>query len=211
MFSLKTSITKIFIWAFLKKIYSLINPPKDSDNGILGLAFLQEYTRPIPKPSGLRKTEWRRKLVSSTGGEIFIVKYFSELKEGAGYPIQDVGMKPAKVIAEDIDTGEQILLFDLGKHGYSAMFSFTYSTEELSNRNTTNEFQLKSDEKELELYISADYSFNYQYDDEFTENLNEEGKIKLNSGEWLDWEIAKETDADQYIFGLTLMANRSIF
>ncbi len=110
-----------------------------------------------------------------------------------GFIVGDEFSEPV-IVAEDIETKEQILLFDGCKHGYNAMFCDEYSQEQISNRPIKNIFQDKDGNEIFEIVVSAYYGINY--DEEIEEYFNEDNEIELLSGEIISEEILKRNGFD---------------
>ena len=124
--------------------------------------------------------EWRGQIQSSEQNKKFRIKYYGDFFEKYGL-IVGTDFAPALVVAEDVETGEQILLFDGCKHGYNAMFCDEYSEEQISNRPLTHTFSDKNGNEAFEVLISAYYGIDYN--EELEDFQDEEGKIELITGE----------------------------
>ena len=127
--------------------------------------------------------EWRGQIKSSSGNRKFFIKYYGEIMEQYGL-IACTDFSPALVYAEDVVTGEKILLFDGCKHGYAAMFCDEYSDEQHSNRPTTNTFVDASGCETFEIIVSVYHNIDYK--EEMSDFENEDGEILLITGEKID-------------------------
>lgn len=124
--------------------------------------------------------EWRGQIQSSTNNKKFRIKYYGEIFEKYNL-IVNTDLAPELIIAEDIETGEQILLFDGCKHGYDPMFCDTFTAEQINNRPLTNTFVDEEGNEIFEVLITVYY--NIDYEDELEDFQNENGDIELISGE----------------------------
>lgn len=128
----------------------------------------------------LKDIEWRGQIQSSAQNKKFRIKYYGDFFEKYGL-IVSTDFAPALVVAEDVETGEQILLFDGCQHGYNAMFCDEYSKEQVSNRPLSNTFADKDGNEVFEVLVSVYY--NIDYNEELEDFQNEEGEVELISGE----------------------------
>lgn len=148
------------------------------------------------------KIEWRGQIKSSTGNKKFRIKFYGELMTETydGVKISDTGFIVSDdfsgplIVAEDIETNEQILLFDYCKHGYDAMFCDEYSEEQINNRPLTNVFKDKDGNEIFEVVMGVYYGIDY--DDEMEEFLNDDEEIELLSGEIISEEELKRNGFD---------------
>jgi hypothetical protein len=92
-----------------------------TDNGIPGPIFLEGLTEQITDPSDLHDHEWRRRLRSQSGKNKFRIKYYGDLLSDKNRIITCTDFSQALVFAVDVETGQEILLFDGCKHGYNAL------------------------------------------------------------------------------------------
>ncbi len=137
--------------------------------------------------------EWRGQLQSSSGNKKFKIKYYGELMEEHGL-ITATENAPALVYAIDIITGEEILLFDGGKHGYDAMFCDTWPADQISERPLAHWYTDKNGEDTFDIILSVYY--NIDYEEEAAEFLNENGQVTLVSGEEISLETLKRNGFD---------------
>lgn len=166
----------------------------DSDNGVLGLYYLEKYTTPIQNPKQLLDFEWRRQLMSRSGNRNFRIKYYGNLHPTFDRLIVGTEFAPQKIVAIDSQSSESILLFDACKHGYNAMLCDTYTTTQIESRETNRIYQDILGNDIFEIVISAYYQIDYER--EFRTEVDVEGKIELINGEKIDFAILKRNACD---------------
>ena len=166
----------------------------NTDNGISGPTFLEGFTDHIENSKELHSHEWRRKLKSSSGNNKFKIKYYGELHEDYNYLIVETNFAPALLIAVDVISGEEILLFDGCKHGYNAMFCDTFTQEEITNRPLEHLYKDSNGNEIFEITISTYYGIDYE--DEFREEVDENGLLELIDGTKIDFESVKRNGYD---------------
>ncbi len=171
-----------------------MNNNKDSDNGILGLQYLEKYTEPILNPSQLLDFEWRRQLISTSGNRTFSIKYYGDLHSSNKHLIVGTDFAPQKVVAIDTESKEVILLFDACKHGYHAMLCDKYTTTQVESRTVDKMYQDASGNDTFEIIISAYYQIDYE--DEFRQEVDLNGYLELVNGERMDFDILKRNACD---------------
>ncbi len=137
--------------------------------------------------------EWRGQIQSSTHNKKFRIKFYGEIMEEYGLIVGN-DFSEALIIAEDIETQEQIILFDGCKHGYNAMFCDEYSQDEINNRPVQNVFKDKEGNEIFEVVVST-YN-GIDYDEEMEDFLNDDNKIELLSGEVITQDELKRNGFD---------------
>jgi hypothetical protein len=85
-------------------------------------------------------------------------------------------------------------LFDGCKHGYNALFCDTFTYEQIKNRPTTNYYQDKDGNQIFQIVIST-YN-GVDYDDEFADEVDENGLIELIDGTKIEFEKVKRNGYD---------------
>ncbi len=177
-------------------IFKKNNKPTISttDNGVLGPTFLEGLTEHIQNPEDLHSHEWRRQLKSTSGKKKFKIKFYGELHEDYTNLIVETDFAPSLVFAVDPSTGQEILLFDGCKHGYDALFCNTFTEEEIKNRPVENYYQDEDGNELFEIVISALYAIDY--DDEFADQVDENGLIELIDGTKIEFETVKRNGYD---------------
>ena len=160
-----------------------------------GPTFFEGYTVPIDQGIKQIPFEWKRKLQSLSGGSRFHIKYYGELhKKYPGLLIR-TDFAPLLVVAIDIQTGNEILLFDGCRHGYNAMFCDNYNENQRANRIADNYYLGKNGENVFEILISAIYQPN---EDELAEMMDINGNFELLDGTIVSKEVAYRNSFDTF-------------
>lgn len=144
---------------------------------ILGPTYLEGITEDVYNYGKIERFEWRKILRTASGQTKFKINYYGNLK---GEHIVETAFAPQKVVAIDNITGEEILLFDGCIHGYNAMFCDEYSKEQIIDREVSHIYVSNNNNTEFEVVMSAYYQIDY--DEEFREEVNEDGMIQLKNG-----------------------------
>lgn len=108
---------------------------------------------------------------------------------------------PQLIIAEDAVTGEQIVIFDGARHGYDALLCEVYTEEQRNNRTPLLPYLDDDGEDTFEVTVTAFY--NVDWDDEFADDVDENGQLELISGERCDFEEAKRNGFDAISITIT--------
>ena len=179
-----------FIQMLLKKMKDVISK---------GPAFLDGL---VKKLDTKEPYEWKGKLSSSSAGMRFQIRYYGATQ---GKLIVRTDVLPQKLIAEDVQTKEQILIFDGGLHGYNAQFTYLDDEQNLSNRTTDQIYEYQGKQK-FELILTAYYQIDYESEDEeFIDEVDKDGNIKLLSGKRVSFDEAKRNGFDY--FGIIAIDN----
>ena len=166
----------------------------NTDNGVLGPTFLDGFTAHIDNPNDLHSHEWRRRLKTKSGEAKFKIKYYGQLHENYKNLIVGTDFAPSRVLAVDIESGTEILLFDGCKHGYDALFCNTYTEEQVKNRPVTEYYSDKEGNEIFEIEISTYHGIDYE--DEFSDEIDENGLINLIDGSKIAFETLKRNGYD---------------
>ena len=166
----------------------------NTNNGVLGPTFLEGLTAHIENQKDLHSHEWRRRLKTSSGQTEFKIKYYGQLHENYTNLIVGTDFAPSLVFAFNIKSGEELLLFDGCKHGYSALFCDTFTNEQIKNRPATEYYSDKEGNELFEIEISIYYGIDYE--DEFRDEVDENGMIKLIDGSKMEFEKVKRNGYD---------------
>lgn len=180
------------IFNFLKKEGKSKNT--NTNNGVLGPTFLDGCTIQIDNPKDLHSHEWRRKLKTSSGQTKFKIKYYGQLHKNYTNLIVGTDFAPSLVFAVDIESGEELLLFDGCKHGYNALFCDRFTDEQIKNRPTTKYYSDKKGNELFEIEISTYNGIDYE--DEFSDEVDENGLIELVDGSKIEFEKVKRNGYD---------------
>ncbi len=136
--------------------------------------------------------EWRGQIQSSTKNKKFRVKFYGEILKEYGLITGDE-FSEALIVAEDIETKEEIVIFDGCKHGYNSMFCDEFSEKQLKNR-PLKIFRDNNGNEIFEIIIRVYHGIDY--DEEIEDFLNEENKVELLSGELITEEELKRNGFD---------------
>ena len=134
---------------------------------------------------------------SKQGNTIFEVYYYGDLFETENEKkpfivdtFTDETHIPCKIVAKDIESEEEILLFDGYKYGYNAMFCDEFNQEEVENRTQT-----KYNISPCKIHIDFGYSIDYEEEKEDYE-IDENNKVTLINGNSITWEEVKRNGFD---------------
>ncbi|WP_088833097.1 hypothetical protein [Paenibacillus tyrfis] len=167
-----------------------------------GPAYLEGVTI-AEKPENWMEQEWTGKLQTKEGRTQFRIYYYGELMDDL---IAVTDFAPQLIVAEDPVDGERYLLFDGCKHGYNAMLCDTYTAEQQNNRTPLLPYLDKDGEDTFEVYITAFY--NVDWDEEFADDVDEDGQLELISGERVDFDEAKRNGYDA--LGIDIVNNKGV-
>ncbi|MBJ8452021.1 hypothetical protein I6M90_09580 [Acinetobacter bereziniae] len=143
----------------------------------------------------LMEIEWRGQIQSSTQNKRFKIKYYGELFEEYQL-ICGTDFAPELIYAVDIDSNEEILLFDGARHGYDPMFCDEFTNEQLTNRPLIHEYKDQDDQTVFNVIVKVYHNIDYEDDDEMESLTNPVGEIELISGEIISIEQLKANAFD---------------
>ena len=131
---------------------------------------------------------------SKNGNSLFEVYYYGDLFEVKGeklpFIVDNEAGIPCKIVAKDIETGKEILLFDGYRHGYNAMFCEEFDLAEVEKRTL-----VKYDIAPCKIHIDFGYSIDYEEEKEDYE-VDEEDRVTLINRENIPWEEVKRNGFD---------------
>lgn len=142
-------------------------------------------------PEAWIEEEWTGKLQTGEGHSRSYLFYYGELMDDL---IAATDFAPQLIVAEDAVTGQRYLLFDGCKHGYDAMLCDTYSDEQRNNRTPLLPYIDPDGEDTFEIRITVYYKVDW--DEEFSEDADEQGRLELISGERCSITEAKRNGFD---------------
>ncbi len=153
----------------------------------------------------LDEIEWRAQIQSSLGNKKFRIKYYGNLNEELNL-ICHTDFSRALVLGEDIETKEEIVLFDGCKFGYNGMFAEHYSKAQIENR-PTEKFLVDKDGNDIfEILVSVCY--NIPYDEEMDNFINEHHMVELISGDLITAEELERNGFDWiYVYAINEEGN----
>lgn len=167
-----------------------------------GPAYLEGITIP-KKPESWHEVEWTGKLSAEGGAAKFHIFYYGELIDDL---ISSTDFAPPLIIAEDTGTGKRFVLFDGCRHGYDAMLCEIYSEEQHNERKPLLPYVDADGEDTFEVLVTVYY--NVDWDEEFGEDVDEDGKLELLNGEKCDFEVAKRNGFDA--ISISIMNSRGL-
>jgi len=115
---------------------------------------LDSCTVPIDNMGKYLKFEWKRKLQSLSGGNKFRIRYYGQQHRSFAGLLIAKEFAPLLVVAVDVITDREILLFDGCKHGYNAMFCDIYTKDQIENRVTENLYVDKNGNEVFQISLS---------------------------------------------------------
>lgn len=181
-----------------------------TDNGLPGPTYLEEYSEHIAGAKRVEPFEWRRKLISKSGNSKFKIKYDGQLLSKQACLIGRTEFAPALVIAQDILSGQEILLFDGCKNGFNAMFCDEFTLEQINNRPVDNLLFDKNRNDSFEIILSAYYQIDFDDESEdFLDEVDENGFIELADKSKIEFDKAKRNAFDVLqVFAITEKGRR---
>jgi len=117
-------------------------------------------------------------LRSSAGSDRFEISYSGELLPEHGLIVG--AETPSLVVARAADTGEEIVIFDEGRHGYNAMFVDEHDPAVLDARKPLTMFEHAG---QTEFAVEIEVIDNIDWDDEEDDVRDEEGTLRLITGD----------------------------
>lgn len=137
-------------------------------------------------------------LRSSAGGEQFEITHCgSWLSEHALIASHDV---PLLVLARALDTGEEIVLFDGGRHGYDALFVEAHDPDILAARRADQRLELEGSSV---FAVEVGVFDNIDWDDEEDDFRDDEGVVRLVTGDAISSERLRADGFDS--LGVTVI------
>lgn len=134
---------------------------------------------------------------SKQGNTLFEIYYYGDLYELEGkkqpfivdnYTQEDTCI-PCKIVAKDIASAEEILLFDGYQHGYNGMFCDEFNPEDVQARTLT-----KYNIAPCKVHIKFGYSIDYEEEKEDYVDTND--NVTLINGNTITWEEVKRNGFD---------------
>ncbi|WP_394552615.1 hypothetical protein ACDF64_17465 [Agromyces sp. MMS24-JH15] len=136
---------------------------------------LADHATPVDSDSDDGRTFVLR---SSAGAGLFEIRHTGEVMLEHGLIVDEDA--PTLVVARAIDTGEEVVVFDGGRHGYNAMFADEYDADELDARRP--EALLERDGHTV-FTVEIRLFDNIDWDDEEDEFRDDDGTLRLITGE----------------------------
>lgn len=151
-----------------------------TDNGVPGPEHLEDVTIHIEDAKKLRPNEWRRQLKTSAGHTQFQIRYYGQLHQAHNNLVVATDFAPLLIMAVDVLTAQEILLFDGCKHGYNAICCNRFSEEQVTNRPATAVYRDKEGNDLFEIFISTYNTIDYEA--EFAEEVDGDGLFEVADG-----------------------------
>ena len=149
---------------------------------LLGPTYLQGRTSPLEAPLE-EPFEWRRKLQGATGNTWFRIRYAGQLHHDHAALIVGTNGFPAVVVAVDVETQEEILLFDGSQHGHEALFADAGTDAQRLEQATWAFYQDQDGEDTFGVVLSAYYQIDYEDEEEgYLDEVDDRGNLILPNG-----------------------------
>ena len=169
---------------------------------LLGPTYLHGHTVPVDEPRGVESFEWRRKLQGATGNLWFRIKYAGQRHHEHTTLLVGTNGRPAVVVAVDVETKEEILLFDGSQHGHEALFGDTDAQR--SDHKGWAFYQDQDGEETFGVVLSAYYQIDYEDEDEgYLDEVDGQGNITLPDGRQMPFADAQRNGFDCFQIGVT--------
>ena len=153
----------------------------------LGPTYLANLATKIESAPEFENIEWRGIIntkcnqIKYYGGYKFI-EYFQQSF------ITSTSFGPPTIIAVD-ENGNDILLFDGCLHGYDNLFNHYNWTNEKINNRVLDQKLFPENQAYFDIIIGVFYDVNF--DQEFGEDLNSEGKLEASNGNYITLDTLK--------------------
>ena len=137
---------------------------------------------------------WRGQLVSSSQNKLFRIKFYGDIfDDGCIVSTEEAGQI---VIAVDPVSNEEILLFDLARHGWDAFHSGFNAEEQQMERPVNNWSRTEHGTETFRLVITAFY--NEGTKETLLEEMDDNGMVELPSGSILPLQDAFDDCFDSF-------------
>jgi hypothetical protein len=122
--------------------------------------------------------EWMGQLISSTQNRFFKIRYYGDLLDNETIVSEDDN--PQRVIAIDVDTNEEILVFDKALHGWDGFIIDGYKDQKNIPRPADKLYQTKNGADRFRIIFVAVY--NSGTEQELLELKASENQMELENG-----------------------------
>ena len=175
---------------------------------LLGPTHLQGRTAPLEAPQGVAPFEWRKKLQGATGSMWFRIKYVGQRHHEHTNLVVGTNGRPAIVVAVDVETQEEMLLFDGSQHGHEALFGD--ADAQRSDPEAWAFYQDKDGEHTFGVVLSAYYQIDYEDEDEgYLDEVDSQGNIALPDGRRMPFAEAQRNGFDCFQIAVTNRLGRT--
>ncbi|MGN6417597.1 MAG: hypothetical protein ACTHMC_08905 [Pseudobacter sp.] len=144
----------------------------------------------------LNRREWMGQFVINEK-TLFRITYYGQLHERHTNLITGTSFAPALLIATEPVSGIGFTLYDGCKHGYNALFAEEFTQEQVSNRPIDSIYKDEEGNDLFELHMKL--KFNFKYDEEMGDDVDEDGMIELPDGRKLAFDAVKQDGFDSII------------
>ncbi|MBF9143239.1 hypothetical protein [Hymenobacter properus] len=178
-----------------------------SSGVLLGPTHLQGHTIPVEALQAVEPFEWRRKLQGATGNAWFRLKYAGQRHHKHTSLLVGTN-SPVVVVAVDVETQEEILLFDGSQHGHEALFGDTYAPP--SDREAWAFYQDPDGEGTFGVVLSAYYQIDYEDEEEgYLNEVDHQGNLALTDGRRMPFAEAQRNGFDCFQIAVTNRLGRT--
>jgi hypothetical protein len=178
---------------------------------LLGPIHLQSHTVPLKAAQGVAPFEWRRKLQGAMGNTWFRIQYVGQRHHEQAALIVGMDGSPAIVVAVDVETQEEILLFDGSQHGHEALFGEAGVDAPTLGRGRWACYQDQEREDTFSIILSAYYQIAYEDEAEgYLDEVDSQGDITLPNGRRMPFAEAKRNGFDCFQIAVTNRLGRTI-
>ncbi|MDO7888136.1 hypothetical protein [Hymenobacter cheonanensis] len=176
----------------------------------LGPTHLQSHIAPLEAAQGIAPFEWRRKLQGTTGNTWFRIQYVGQRHHKHAALIVGMNGSPVVVVAVDMETQEEILLFDGRQHGHEALFGEAGVDAQRLGRGMWAFYQDQEGEDTFSVILSAYYQIAYEDEEEgYLDEVDSQGDITLPNGRRMPFAEAQRNGFDCFQIAVTNRLGRT--
>jgi hypothetical protein len=169
------------------------NEKNSTANQLPGPTYLEGFIAPITESTSLEEYEWR-KLISLNGQTKFRLRYYGQLHATYNNLIVRTEFSRPLIVAVDVVSEQEILLWDGCMHGYDPIFCESFSPEQLDNRKPETIYKDADGETIFEICVSTYNQFDY--DEAMGGEVDEDGYLDLGEGRKIKFDEAKRNGFD---------------
>jgi hypothetical protein len=164
----------------------------------LAVSIPEELTSKVDQIGFHPTIAWLRMIQTPEGNSLFQVKYYGDRPDDEF--ITPTSFAQEKVVAVDVKSGKEYLLFDAYQHGAGALLVNDYSEEVKKVRPVDKLFVARNGSTIFQLFALAYYNSTREH---IEEELDEDGDFVMPNGEEIDPETAIANAFDCFfIYGL---------
>lgn len=156
------------------------------------LKYPKYLTNHIKKFTRKNTTDITLNLQSLIGNELLEIYYYGELKTVTtpdnidSKMILDTNVAPCKIIAKDIETDKNFLLFDNATCGFKNMFEYHYEDQKVLDNRILERYPIPASK----LFIRLRYDYNFDANKSFFVK-DDEQNVALITNEYMPWNEVK--------------------